>query len=585
MSQEMLQTAVKHHQAGRLAEAEALYRQVLVDHPDQADALHLLGMISHQSGREREALELIRRAIEIEPARAEFYSNLSIVLSTEGKLGEATVAVQRALVLRPDFPQALSNLGALLKIANRWDQAIAVYRRWVELRPEDPNGWSELGSSLKEDRQYEQAVIAYRQALQLRHDWVEVYEFLVLALAAAGEGEAALATAREMMERWPDSAEARAMLATGLTAVGKLEEAESACREHVAVCPGSARAHYQLGKALQELEKFDEAAGEYRRAISLDPNHAESHRELGLLQIQGVDLESGFKEFEWRWKKPGLWKSPLAREWNGEPLNGKRIVLVAEGGFGDTLQYARYCPLVAARGGKVILQCQPELLRLLRGVEGVEELIGCDQSVPAHDLYCSLISLPMIFGTTLSTIPVPIRFTSVDPEMARRWGSRLDSEGGGRKRIGLVWAGGPRTEHDRIRSLRLADFAALGQIAAVRFFSLQKGKPAEQARNAPEGLNLIDWTGELADWADTAALVANLDLVISADTAVAHLAGTLGQRIWMLVSKPAESRWMLDRNDSPWYPAMRLFRQKTRGDWSAPMAAVAEELRAWAAAG
>jgi tetratricopeptide (TPR) repeat protein len=583
MSEPALQSAVRHHQAGRLAEAEALYRQVLVDHPGQSDALHLLGVIAHQSGRPQEALELINRAIQTEPARAEFHGNLAIVLAERGDWGSAIVALNRALELRPDFPQALSNLGSAYKIAGQWDRSIAVYRQWVTRCPNDAEGWDELGTALEQDRQFDQAVVAYRQAIQLRPDWIEAREHLVKALGAADQGEAAVAAAREALERWPESADARIILAAGLSAAGKLDEATAECRRAVESAPGNARCHYQLGSALRNLGLLQAAIGEYRRAISIDANFAEAHRDLGLLLMQRREFESGFAEYEWRWKLPGLWVSPLEKAWKGKPLEGRTVLLRYEGGHGDTIQMARFCRQVTECGGKVIFQCEPELLRLLRELEGVNQLVSSKAPEPKHDLYCMMLSLPMALKVTAEAIPATIPYLYPDEGLKERWGARLASLGERQKNVGLVWAGGPRTAHDRLRSLALELLAPLRDIPGVRYISLQKGKPASQARQAEHGLHLIDWTDELVDWADTAALIANLDLIISVDTAMAHLAGAMGKPVWVMLPWPSDWRWLLDREDSLWYPTMRLFRQTNRGDWTQPVARIVEALRQFVA--
>ena len=358
----------------------------------------------------------------------------------------------------------------------------------------------------------------------------------------------------------------------------RFEEAAAEFARAISIAPDNPRNHHELGLALTNLARFAEAMQAHRRAISLDPNFAAAHRDLGLLLIQSGDFENGFEEYQWRWRLPGLLHSPLEKEWNGQPLSGKRILLRSEGGHGDSIQLARYCPLVAARGGKVILQVPPQLVRLLQGLAGADQIASSVAPDPEHDCYAHLLSLPMLLKTTIDTIPAGIPYIQADPRRIANWKERLSANPAPQKNIGLVWAGGPRTSHDRLRSMPLKSLAPLKDIPGVRLISLQKGKPADQARQTDHGLILDDWTSELADWADTAALIACLDLVISVDTAVAHLAGAMGKPVWVLLPWPSDMRWLLNRQDSPWYPTMRLFRQTTRGDWTGPVAQLIEHL-------
>ena len=286
------------------------------------------------------------------------------------------------------------------------------------------------------------------------------------------------------------------------------------------------------------------------------------------LLLQGRFAE-GWEAYESRRQIRRIARDPgfVQPFWDGSPLGGRRILLTSEQGFGDTIQFVRYAPLVAARGGRVLLQCKPELKRLLAGQCGIEQVVTPGDATPAFDVWCLLMSLPHLLGTTLQTIPAQVPYLTPDPHLIDKWGKRTAHEPAGLK-VGLVWAGGAHNKNDRVRSLSLGALAPLAQVPGVRFYSLQKGAASDQARTPPAGMEMTDWTPELADFADTAALVANLDLVISVDTAVAHLAGAIGKPVWVLLPLSPDFRWLLNRDDSPWYPTVRLFRQPTRGDWA-----------------
>ena len=268
------------------------------------------------------------------------------------------------------------------------------------------------------------------------------------------------------------------------------------------------------------------------------------------------------------------------KQWDGSPLGGRRILLDVEGGYGDTLQLVRYCAPVAQRGGRVILRCPRDLRRLLHELAGVETLIGTDEPLPEHELQCTLLSLPLAMKTTVGTIPADVPYLRADPELSRRWRDRLIAASGGEKclNVGLVWSGDPAHPNNARRSVSLEQLAPLGNARSARFYSLQKGSPGSEARRPPAEMRITDWTEELNDWADTAALTESLDLVITVCTSMAHLAGALAKPTWLLCHFISDWRWMLDRADSPWYPTMRIFRQEKRGDWSRPIERVTEEL-------
>jgi TPR repeat/Tetratricopeptide repeat len=440
--EQTMETALVHHQAGRLGQAEALYRQILAQQPNHPQALLYLGLVAHQVGQRPSAIRLMRQAI----------------------------------ALKPDWPE----------------------------------GWTNLGVALRDDGQYDEAIDAYRQALVLSPD-----------------------------------------------------------RPHV---------YYNLGVALKESGKLDEAVAAYRQAVLLKSDLIDAHYGIALSQLLQGDFAQGWHGYELRWMCTNF-TSPRRKfwqpKWDGSDLAGKTILLHSEQGFGDTIQFIRYVPMVAERGGKVILVCPPELRRLLKDFSGVSQLVTWDESLPSFDLHCPLLSLPLAFGTLLETVPNSVPYITPDAREVQRWREKLASDPQ-RLKVGLVWAGGP---HPKGRSMSLAAFSPLSAIPGVSFYSLQTGDAAKEADNPPDGLKLINDANELKDFADTAALIANLDLVISIDTAAAHLAGAMAKPVFNLLQFAADFRWLLDRQDSPWYPTMRMFRQSKLGDWDSIIQQVTTALK------
>jgi tetratricopeptide (TPR) repeat protein len=543
--QQAFDLALRHHQAGRLQETEQLYRQVLARQPNHAEALNLLGVLAGQVGRNDDAVDLIRRAIALRPNYAEAHSNLGNILRDKGQLDEAIAACRRAIALRPNYVEALNNLGFALKAKGQFDEAIAVCRQAIALRPNFAEAHNNLGNALKDKGQFDQALAAHRQAITLN----------------------------------PNLAEAHYNVGNALRDKGQLDEAIAAYRQAIAVKPHYVKAHVNLGDALKEKGQLDEAIAALRQAIVLRPSFAEVHASLAMALLARGHFQEGWQEYEWRWKCEDF--PPLGNfaqtQWDGCPLEGRTLLLYTEQGFGDAVQFIRYLPLVEQRGGRIIIVCHTELQRLFQAIAGGCQIVAQAQALPAFDLHCPLLSLPRVFGTNLASIPKEVPYLHADAEDAGKWQRRL-AERSAPVNVGLVWAGRPTHKNDRNRSLKLENMAPLGQLPGLRFVSLQKGAAAAEAKTPPPGMELIDWTEELKDFADTAALIANLDLVIAVDTAVAHLAGAMGKPVWTLVPFIADWRWLLDRQDSPWYPTMRLFRQPCIGDWDSVIRRMAAEL-------
>ena len=622
--QQAFELALQHHRAGRLAEAEALYRQILAVDPRHADALHLLGALAHQVGRNDVAVGLIRQAIAVNPDYPEAYNNLGVALRDHGQLDEAIASYRRAIALRPDYSDAHNNLGTAMRDRGQLDEAIASCRQAIAYQPNSPEAHNNLGTALVDQGQVPEAIASYRRAIALRSDYPEAHNNLGTILGDQGQLEEAGSSFRRAIALRPDCPEAHYNLGNvvrdqgqldeaiasyrqaialrfnypvahnnlgiALKDQGQLDEAIAAYRRALALRPDYPDAHSNLGTALRHKGQLDEAIAAYRQAVTLKSNYPETHSNLALALLLQGDFLQGWEEYEWRWKLKdavSLQRDFRQSQWDGGPLAGSTLLLHAEQGFGDAIQFIRYLPLVAKAGGKIILECQPELQRLFQRMAPDLPVLARGQTLPAFEVHCPLLSLPRVFSADLGNIPHTVPYLHADTAEAAIWRERLSGLGssirpsGPDLKVGLVWAGRPTNTNDRNRSLKLASLAPLAEVPGVRFISLQKDAAAVEARTPPAGMELIDVAEDLRDFADTAALIANLDLVIAVDTAVVHLAGAMGTPVWTLLPFAPDWRWLLDRTDSPWYPTMRLFRQPSPGDWGSVIQGVASELAAF----
>jgi Tfp pilus assembly protein PilF len=444
--------------------------------------------------------------------------------------------------------------GNALCDAHRFDEAIAEYERAITLAPDFAEAYSNMGTALRDSDRVDEAINAHRYALQLR----------------------------------PDLAEALNNLAIALRDIGQWDEALQCCQRAIAIKPEYADAHANLGVILCELERADESVAACRRAVALQPQRGVLQNNLAMILLKLGQYEEGWAKAEWRYFSDPRFparKLPKPR-WNGEDLRGGTLLIHAEQGFGDTIQFSRYVPLAAARGGQVIFECPPEQRRLFECFRNVKQLVTAGDVLPEFDLHCPTMSLPLAFGTTLETVPHE-PYLRADPARAEFWRRKLIITDDGaphvhagfpKLKIGLVWAGKPTHTDDRNRSMTLSELAPLTGIDA-EFYSLQKGPAARQVTEQPGGMQLQNFTADFSDFAETAAFIANLDLVIAVDTAVAHLAGAMGKPVYLLLPKVSEWRWMLRRADTPWYPHTRLFRQERWRDWAAPVNQIVALLR------
>jgi len=562
-----LQAALAHHQAGRLNEAAALYREALKAESGNSDALHLLGVAEHQLGRHAESIELIEKAIALDPTRPDYHSNLGEAQRALGRMADAERSYRAALAVDPAFAAAHANLGNALLAQRQLRQSAKSLRRAVDLAPGNAEFHVNLAIALHGLERLHEAEQSARLALALRPEMVEAHSILAVVLLELGRPDEAEQSCREALALKPDFAEAHNILGNTLRELGRLQEAEQSCRRAIALKPGFAEAHNHLAIALFALGRMEEAEQSYRQAIALDPDYTEAHVNLSQLCLLQGDFANGWKEYSWRWKRSDMAVADEAGKklWRGtEDLAGKSILLQTEQGLGDTIHFARYASLVAAKGATVIVEVPTVLAPLMAGTPGLGRVVADGGNPPQTDYYCPLISLPHAFQTKLEDIPPPLPHLVSVKGAAAVWRDELKGRGG--TLVGLCWRGNPHYKGDRFRSIRLALLEPLLQTPGLRFVSLQKELHPEEESIAKRAPN---FTHPGADFRRTAEIVAALDFVISVDTVWAHWAGSIGKPVWLMISHPPHWCWLLGRDDSPWYPSARLFRQPKSGDWQA----------------
>ena len=576
------------HALKRYDEALAACDRTIALQPDYAEAHSNRGNTLRELRRYAEAVEACDRALALAPGFAEAHCNRGSALHALQRFDEALASFDRALALRPAYPEALCNRGAALHALKRYDEALAACDRAIALQPNYAAAHCNRGNTLKELRRYTEAVEACDRALALAPDHAEAHCYRGNALHALQRFDEALASFDRALTLRPTYADAQCNRGATLHALRRYDEALAACDRSIALQPDHAQARCNRGVTLQDLMRCDEALASYDRALALQPDFAGAHNNEALCRLLVGDYERGWQQHEWRWQT-----AELASERRGLPqplwlgageLAGKTILLHGEQGFGDTLQFCRYAPLVAARGARVILEVQRPLQELMRTLAGAAQVVSRGETLPDFDLHCPLLSLPLAMRTRLDTIPASTPYLAAQENKVRAWRDRL--AGHEKRRIGLVWAGNPRKQLagcnriDALRSMEFAQLAPLFDVPDCEFFSLQKGDDAvRQLRGSNLRQHVLDWTDDLHDFSDTAALIENLHLVIAVDTAVAHLAGALNKPIWLLNRYNTCWRWLLDREDSAWYPTARLFRQDASRQWDRVVARVCAALR------
>jgi len=654
---EQLASAAKHHQAGRLGEAEYGYQRILRRDPGHGDTLHLLGLLAHQKGRNDQAVEHLHRAraiaprspavlcslgtvyqamgrvedavgafqdaIRIAPSHMAAHFNLGNALRLLERLDEAEAAYRWAIDVKPDFAEAYNNLGVLYTMRGRHAESADHYRRAIELNPRFAEGHCNLGRAMFEEEDYTAAAEHLQTAIRVKSDYPLAHFRLGNAYYKQQRLQEAVASYRNALRLDPHHGEAHSNLGNALRELEQYAEAEASYRRALDYLPGLAATHINLAAALKDQEKYDEAIAHYHRAVELDPDFAEVHQQLahtlkeacrfdeaeaayreaqrcrsnypeahadrGLILLSQGKFEEGWPEYEWRLQTKDAQIRFTEPIWQGESLRGKRVLVYAEQGIGDEIMFGSCLPRIAAEAAECVVECDRRMMALFRRsfpqvrviAKGPKPTGPDDRRTLGMDVQIAIGSLPCYLGWRLDTPGNEGGYLVPDAEAGRKWRSRLAELEPGLK-IGISWRGGLAAAGRR-RSTRLGQWAELFGVEGTQFINLQygdcKAELAEASRDL--GATIHDWddANPLRDLDDFAAEIAALDLVISADNSTVHMAGALGIPTWTLVPLPPDWRWMLDRDDAPWYPSLRLFRQTQRGHWAPVFRRVADELR------
>ena len=638
--QAKLRQAVALHQKGLLARAQILYEEILRVEPGHFDALHLSGVIAVQTGEPEKALELIDRAIQIESEHApahvnrgfalkelkqldaalasytraiaikadavEAHYNRGIVLHELKQLDAALASYERALVLKPDLAEGHCNRGnvlceleqpeaaasfdraiairtdyaeahfnrsKVLKVLGRLEEALASCDRTISIKADYAEAYANRGNVQRELGQLDAALASYDRAISLKGDFAEAYFSRGIVLRRLGQVDAALSSYNQAIVFKASYAEAYANRGTVLRELGQFDAALTSYDRALATKTDFAEAYCNRGTLLHELGQFDLASASYDQAIAVKPDFSQAHFNKSISLLTRADFANGWAGYEWRTKALRHFPLPC---WHGpEPLPGKTILLHSEQGLGDTIQFCRYAKLVSNLGARVILETQEPLIGLLATLEGVSQIVCRGNPLPAFDCHCPLLSLPLAFNTNLGSIPRSIRYLRSDAGKVAQWQARLGPKL--RPRIGLVWSGNAEFTNDRNRSLSIAELVE-HLPGEFHYICLQKEVREIDRQILVARGQITSFADDLADFTDTAALCECMDLVISVDTSVAHLSGALGKTTWLLLPFNSDWRWLLDRDDSPWYPTMKLYRQDRPGHWSGLLAQMARNL-------
>lgn len=564
-------------EAGDAKAAAAEWARLAEKHPTSAEIRFRHGVALRAAGDAQGALEAYEAAVGLGPRHADARNNLGNLLVELGRAAAAVGHLEAAVALRPKDAPTLCNLGAARFKAGDVARAIDDLRRAIALDPAFAASHGNLGAALREAGEKEESVAAFRRAVALDPAQVEAWSNLASASAEDGKLDDALDASARAVALGPMSPGALAARANVLSQFDRLDEAAALLRTALALQPRHAEALNTLGIVLDHQGRHGEASAAFAAAASAKKNYVDAEVNRAIALLAAGDYPAGFAAYEARWRRKA---SPPrgfpAPPWKGEALGGRTILLHTEQGLGDAIQFARFVPEVARRGGRVVVECQPELLRLFAGLKGVAATVPRFSPPPPVQCEAPLMSLPALLGARLETL-AGAPYLAPHPEIFRRFAEGFRGVARGRLKVGLVWAGNPKHGNDRRRSIAPEMFGRFAAIPGVAFFSLQKGR----AEKLPPELGAVDVAPALDDLADASAALAALDLVVSVDTALAHLAGAIGRRALVLLPAAADWRWLDGRDDTPWYASLRLFRQDRDrpGDWERVLDRVGETLR------
>lgn len=570
-----------------LAETLALYNQGQIDAAivtltakkgvalKSVVGLNFYGVLLARKGDPKKAVSYYDKALRADPKFADAYNNRGNALRALGRLDEALKSYEGAIKHRPTMVEAHNNRAVVLQALGRYEAALASCDQALKLQPTHGEALYHRGLALHELGRLEDALAAFDEVLARQPAFAEALSARGNALRAKGDIEAAVAAYDMAVAQRPDYAEAYSNRGNALRELGRLDDALASCDHALDLQPNHPEALLNRGTTLQDMGRVEEAITAFDQALALRSDYAEARFSRGLAKLLSDDYAGGWADYECRWgvknfsSKRRDFEQPL---WDGAGASGKRLLVHAEQGLGDTLMFARFLPRVRAQGATVLFECPAELARLLQDIDGIDQLIPRGHDLPEFDCHAPLMSLPRLLGSESETLATRVPYVRSPGEMS------LDDTVDSALRVGLVWQGQRRHLNDRNRSITPQRFLPLLQVANCRFFSLQVGD-APRTDDQLWQERVIDLAPRLRDFADTADLLDQLDLLISVDTSVVHLAGAMGKPAWLLLPFAPDWRWLTERRDSPWYPSLHLFRQPAVGDWDSVFAAVGSELK------
>jgi len=560
------------HSPEELEQARKMCAELAADDASDPNACIARGAVDFILGRKDEAEAWMEKAAMLAPRSPAIFYVYAVMLLARKKFTVALLLLMRVVALRPDHPRAYAHMGNALRETGQFHSALIAFDVALKINPKDIGALNGKGNVLKQMDCLAEAEACFQEALAVKPGHTAVMNNLAVVRSRQNDFDGAEALYEEALAKHPAFPEALSNLSAVRRFKGDLDGAISCCQKALALRPDFSSALNNLGNALKDAGRLEESVAAYRDALRFAPGDANVRNNLAMALLALGEFGEGWREYRWRWKSDHLkasFRNLSEPEWQGEAGEGRTILIHAEQGFGDTIQFCRYAPLVRKRGFNVVMLVPRPLKRLVASLEGVDCVASGPGDIPSFDVQCPMMNLPLAFGTTVATIPQALPYLNADPADAARWRERLKGVGNGALKVGLAWAGRSRAQSpdliatDRKRSIAPELLAPLLAVPGVQCFSLQKEGPP-----VPADFPLIDRMADCRDFADTAALIANLDLVIAVDTAVVHLAGALGKPVWLLNRFNNCWRWLKDRDDSPWYPgALRIFRQRTMGDW------------------
>ena len=577
LNQNIIEEIINLYKSGKLNDAKSKIENCIKELPKAFVLYNILGAIFADQGKLEEAVNHHRKAVEINPSYAEGYNNLGIALQKLKQLDEAVINYKKALKLKPNFAAAYNNLGGAYKKKEKFEEAIENFKKAIDLKPDYFEAHNNLGATYKDSGQPKKAVTSCKKAIEFNPNYAEAFNNLGIALAELGKLDEAIESYLQALKIKPDYAEVHNHLGNTLTGSGKIKEAINSYQKALSYKPDYAEVYNNLGNASKYLGMNKDAINNYSKALELQPNHPEANFNESLVRLVMGEFKIGWKKYEFRWNTNQSFNQlrhqniPL---WLGkEELKNKKILVWSEQGYGDTIQFCRYIPKIIDLGAITTFEVPKNLATLVGRISNKCKIVTTGSNVEKYDFQVPLMSLPLVFNTDLASIPKKIPYLDIPSDLVKHWSKILGPKN--KMRIGLAWSGRKTYKEDRFRSLKLKTILPIIS-GEFDFFCLQKDIREEDEEDLKK--SSIKFVGD-QDFLNTAAIIKNLDLVITVDSVMPHLSGAINFPIWLLLPFCPDWRWLLDRKDSPWYPSVKIFRQKKINDWENVIKIICDEIK------